>query len=115
MIDMIDANCSINARLCVSLGGSSLNVGPASRRTLWKTWHSTQVEHFEANDPVTSPLHNVPATSQQIRPPFTPPFTPEYAPGFAAGHTPSSWDRIPCSSRPQPMISQQLASASLRI
>jgi hypothetical protein len=77
--------------------------GPSSFFTILKTSQDMQETDFCAK----SPPQKVPASAQQILPPFLPPFTPSLDESAAAGHTPISAVLLPPGSLPHCLISQQ--------
>jgi len=80
----------------------------SSAYTCLKKSQFMQLSCFWAKVPCCFPPQNVPATAQQILPPFLPPFKPSEDSSVDAGQTPSSATLSPPTCLPHFLYSQQL-------
>jgi hypothetical protein len=89
---------------------------PSSARTFLKKSQSMQESIRAANSPMGAPSpQKVPATAQQIRPPFFPKFRPFSDVSSAAGHPPLSEIFTPPGSLPHFLNSQQFCLGFIRL
>jgi hypothetical protein len=88
---------------------------PSSAKTFLKKSQSIQESILAANSPMGAPSpQKVPATAQQIRPPFFPKFRPSNEVSSAAGHTFLPATCAPPGSLPHFLNSQQFCLGFIR-